>query len=168
MHFTLPGGAAPLEVAGTGGPASRPEATRDTVNRRRSTSDPRRSTVGAGARRARRRADSSSPMVRVLTAFSGYTASSDNAANELTVRDVGSHLVLLGPFSRHGWSHPGPAFAYLMAVPYRLFGSDSAAMLVGALLINGVAIATMVVLARRWGGARARRRRRARSGRSSP
>jgi hypothetical protein len=90
--------------------------------------------------------------VRVLTAFSGYTASSDNAANELTVRDVGTHLVLLGPFSRHGWSHPGPAFAYVMAIPYRIFGSDSAAMLVGALLINGVAIATTVVLARRWGG----------------
>jgi hypothetical protein len=90
--------------------------------------------------------------VRVLTAFSGYAASSDNAANELTVRDVGHHLVLLGPFSRHGWSHPGPAFAYLMAVPYRIFGSDSAAMLAGALLVNGIAIATAVILARRWGG----------------
>jgi hypothetical protein len=90
--------------------------------------------------------------VRMLTAFSGYAASSDNASNELTVRDVGSHLVLLGPFSRNGWSHPGPAFAYLMAIPYRVLGSDSTAMLVGALLVNGIAIATIVVLARRWGG----------------
>jgi hypothetical protein len=90
--------------------------------------------------------------VRMITAFSGYTASSDNAANELAIRDVGSRLVLLGPFSRHGWSHPGPAFAYLMAVPYRVFGSDSAAMLVGALLVNALAIATIVLVARRWGG----------------
>ena len=91
-------------------------------------------------------------IVRVLTAFSGYAASSDNAANELTVRDIGTRMVLLGPFSRHGWSHPGPAFAYLMAIPYRIFGSDSAAMLVGALLVNAVAIAAIVLVARRWGG----------------
>jgi hypothetical protein len=90
--------------------------------------------------------------VRVLTAFSNYAASSDNATNELAVRDIGSRLVLLGPFSRDGWSHPGPAFAYLMAIPYRVLGSDSAAMLVCALLVNAIAVVGIVILARRWGG----------------
>ena len=92
-------------------------------------------------------------MVRVLTGTSaGFHATSDNALNELLVRDVGRHPVLLGPFSRNDWSHPGPLFYYLTAIPYRLFGDRSSAMLVNALLINGVAIGVTITVAKRWGG----------------
>jgi hypothetical protein len=62
------------------------------------------------------------------------------------------HAVLLGPYSRDGWFHPGPAYYYALALPYRALGSTSRAMLVGALLFNGASVAGMAVLARRYGG----------------
>lgn len=81
-----------------------------------------------------------------------YHATGDNAMNEMRVRDIGTHAVLIGPYSRDGWSHPGPLFYYLSAIPYRLLGSNTAAMLVDALLINGIAIAVIVTTAKRWAG----------------
>lgn len=92
-------------------------------------------------------------LIRVITGLgAGFHAASDNALNELFVRDVGHHAVLLGPYSRDEWSHPGPLFYYLSAVPYRLFGANSTAMLADALLINGVAVGLMIATAKRWGG----------------
>ena len=91
-------------------------------------------------------------IIRVLTQFDGFHATGDNALNELAVRDVGKYAVLLGPFSRSGWSHPGPLFYYLTWIPYRLFGANSAAMMVGALLINGAALGTSVIVSHRWLG----------------
>jgi hypothetical protein len=92
-------------------------------------------------------------IVRVLTGIGGNLhATSDNALNELLVRDIGKHPILLGPYSRERWSHPGPLFYYLSWFPYRLFGANSAAMLVDALLINGVAVGVMIAIAKRWGG----------------
>src|SRR6478672_10744199 len=47
--------------------------------------------------------------VRLLTSFgSEFRATWDNALNELLVRDLWTHVVLTGPFSRGNWSHPGP------------------------------------------------------------
>jgi hypothetical protein len=94
-----------------------------------------------------------SAIALVADAGDGYRPVSDHALNELRTRDVGHHAVLLGPFSRDGWFHPGPIFYYLFAVPYRLFGSTSVAMLLGALLVNGASIAGMAYVARRVGGA---------------
>ncbi len=92
-------------------------------------------------------------LIRALTgSSSGFHATSDNAINELLVRDVGRHPILLGPYSRSEWSHPGPLFFYLSAIPYRLFGGRSSAMLATALLINGAAIGVTVAVAKRWGG----------------
>ena len=92
-------------------------------------------------------------IVRILTGIGGsFHATSDNALNELLVRDLGKHPILLGPYSREEWSHPGPLFYYLSWFPYRLFGSNSAAMLVDALLINGISVGVMIAIAKRWGG----------------
>ena len=92
-------------------------------------------------------------IVRILTGIDGnFHAVADNGLNELLVRDLGKHPILLGPYSRDGWSHPGPLFYYLSWLPYRLFGSNSAAMLIDALLINGVAVGVMIAIAKRWGG----------------
>ena len=92
-------------------------------------------------------------IVRVLTGpAAGFHATSDNALNELLVRDVGRHPVLLGPYSRDAWSHPGPLFSYVSAIPYRLLGSRSSAMLADALIINGLAIGVTITVAKRWGG----------------
>ncbi len=68
----------------------------------------------------------------------------DDALLEAKVREVGHHLVLVGPYSRFQWHHPGPALFYLLAVPYRILGSQSFALNVGALL---VATASTVLIA---------------------
>ena len=94
--------------------------------------------------------------VELLRVFAGlgsaFHAVSDNALNELVVRDIGRYPVLLGPYSRSLWSHPGPLFYYVAVIPYRVFGANSSAMLGVALLINGFAIGGMIAIARRWGG----------------
>jgi hypothetical protein len=82
----------------------------------------------------------------------GYRPIGDLAQNELRTRDVPRHLPLTGPFSRDNWFHPGPMYYYVLAVPYRLLGSTSIAILLAALLINAAAIAGMAVIARRHGG----------------
>jgi hypothetical protein len=82
----------------------------------------------------------------------GYHAVNDNALNELVVRAMPGRLPLIGPYARNTWSHPGPLLYFLLWPMYHLFGADSAAMAVGALVINGAAVATVVAIARRWGG----------------
>jgi hypothetical protein len=93
-----------------------------------------------------------SAVVLLIRVGSSFHAIADNAQNELHTRDVGRHLVMLGPYSRDGWNHLGPAMYYLLALPYRLTGSNSVGIYVGALLINAVAIAGMTIIAWRRGG----------------
>jgi hypothetical protein len=81
-----------------------------------------------------------------------YNPIGDLAMTELVTRDVGSRAVVLGPFSRDGWHHPGPALYYLLVLPYRLLGSTSTALSVAALAINGASVAGMAAIARRRGG----------------
>jgi hypothetical protein len=82
----------------------------------------------------------------------GWTPSSDWALIELRVRDVGTrNTPLVGAFSRYGWNHPGPLLFYALALPYRLSGARSSALLVGALLINVGAIAVVLYALRRAG-----------------
>jgi hypothetical protein len=90
--------------------------------------------------------------VHILRELGDFHATTDNALNEMIVRDLGRHLALVGPYARSDWSHPGPLMFYVLALPFHLFGRDSAAMLVGALVVNAVAIGTMIAIARRWGG----------------
>ncbi len=90
--------------------------------------------------------------VALLLGHGDYVAIGDLAATELITRDVGRYAVELGPYSRDGWHHPGPALYYVLAVPYRLFGSTAAALDVGALLVNGASIGAMAFVARRRGG----------------
>ncbi len=81
-----------------------------------------------------------------------YAVTGDLAMTELVTRDVGRYAVEIGPFSRDGWHHPGPALYFLLAVPYRLLGSVTSALDVGALAINGASVVGMAVIARRRGG----------------
>jgi hypothetical protein len=81
-----------------------------------------------------------------------YPVTGDLAMTELVTRDVGRYAVELGPFSRDGWHHPGPAMYVLLAIPYRLLGSTTSALDVGALAINGASVVGMAVIARRRGG----------------
>jgi hypothetical protein len=77
----------------------------------------------------------------------------DQALIQLRVSDVfTSHTPLVGSYQRFGWNQPGPAYLYLLAVPYRLFGSDYAALQAGAIVINALAVGGVLVVAYRRGG----------------
>ncbi len=76
----------------------------------------------------------------------------DHALMELRVRDVGVHPVLLGLYSRDGWSHPGPLVFFTLAIPYRLLGESTSGMVIGALGVNALSVAGMVAIGRRVGG----------------
>jgi hypothetical protein len=76
----------------------------------------------------------------------------DLALIELRTRDVGLHMPLLGSYGRYGFNQPGPLWFYVLAVPYRLFGSRYAALQLGVLGVNAAAVAAIVVVARRRGG----------------
>jgi hypothetical protein len=93
-----------------------------------------------------------SAVVLVFGVGRAYTPFGDQAAIELHTRDVGHHPVLLGPFSRDDWSHPGPALFYLLAVPYRLVAGSSIGLPLGALAINGASVAGMALVAKRRQG----------------
>jgi hypothetical protein len=91
-------------------------------------------------------------VVALVSVGHGYHGADDNAMTELRISDIGAHWPQLGPFSRDGWSHPGPALFYALVLPYRLTGSHSNGLLVGAALVNAAAMAGTVLLARRRGG----------------
>lgn len=85
--------------------------------------------------------------VRALQA--GWIPVGDEALIEMRVRDVPAHFPLLGVYSRFGWSHPGPAQFLALALPYRLLGSVSAALLAGALAGHLLAVTAAWWIARR-------------------
>lgn len=76
----------------------------------------------------------------------------DTAALELGVLEAQGGDRLLGPYSRFGWFHPGPAYFYLQAPLLRLFGQQTWAFYAGALVLNGASILALLGLARRWCG----------------
>lgn len=54
---------------------------------------------------------------------------------------------LFGPYSRFGWHHPGPIFFYLLA-PFHALGGDTVrGLMAGALAINVMTIAAIVLVA---------------------
>lgn len=92
-------------------------------------------------------------LVHLLTAVGGdYHPHGDLATSEMYVRDLGRYLLVVGPYSRDGWFHPGPAFFYLFVVPYRLLGGSSLGLPAGAVLVNGASVVGMALIARRRGG----------------
>lgn len=95
------------------------------------------------------------PVLAVVITRTGhsYVPTGDIGVTDLRVRDVwNGHIPLVGPFSRFGWSHPGPAMFLLLALPNGLFGHASWTTLVGGAALQGVAIVWLAVLAWRRGG----------------
>lgn len=80
-----------------------------------------------------------------------WTATGDYSLIEMRARDVGtSSTPLVGPYSRFGWNHPGPALFYAFAAPYRAFASHGTGLLAGAAIVGAVStIAIVVVFIRR-------------------
>ncbi|HEX4493740.1 MAG TPA: hypothetical protein VH914_21235 [Acidimicrobiia bacterium] len=88
----------------------------------------------------------------VKVAFVHWTPVGDWALLELRARSVGgAHTPLVGPYSRFGWSHPGPALFYALAGPYRIFGGRANGILAAVLLINGASVAGLLIVAWRRG-----------------
>jgi hypothetical protein len=80
-----------------------------------------------------------------------YYPGTDWALFELHTRDVWRHFATVGPYSRYGWNHPGPALFYLLALPYKLSGDRSISMHITALIVNGAALVGIAWVAFRRG-----------------
>lgn len=77
----------------------------------------------------------------------------DQALLALDALDVRHLDQAVGPYSRMGWAHPGPAWFVLLAPLYWLFGSTGEALVAASMLVNGLFAALVVVAAgtgRRW------------------
>lgn len=91
--------------------------------------------------------------IRIVLIKGGYATVGDISNIELRVRDVLTrHTPLVGPYSRYGWNHPGPALYYVLAIPYWLSGRHSSGLAIGALAVNAAACVGVVLLARRRAG----------------
>lgn len=64
------------------------------------------------------------------------TPTSDIAVIESFTLHASRGRLLVGPYSRYGWHHPGPLCFYLFAPVYALAGSSTPGLSAGALLIN--------------------------------
>jgi 4-amino-4-deoxy-L-arabinose transferase-like glycosyltransferase len=82
------------------------------------------------------------------------TTTADLAITELYTSVAAQGRLLVGPYSRFGWHHPGPLYFYLQAPVYALAGSAAAALFAGALALNLASFAILVwTLAREDKGA---------------
>src|SRR5471030_794226 len=83
----------------------------------------------------------------VRTLFGTWHATGDQAVIQLRTLDVGGrHTPLIGPYSRYGWSHPGPALFYALAPILRLFGGHDTGVLAGAVVLNALALVCILVV----------------------
>lgn len=76
----------------------------------------------------------------------------DRAVIALTAADVWRTPVLLGPYSRFYWHHPGPVYFYILGVWNSVFGGRTLGLTLGATAINLAASAGILVIAHRRGG----------------
>lgn len=95
----------------------------------------------------------------IATRTPRWFPASDLAQAELHVRSVPLHMPLVGAAGRIGTifeqgSHPGPAGALALSVPYRLLGSTSSALMGATVVLHVVAIATALLICRRVAGVR--------------
>ena len=77
----------------------------------------------------------------------------DGAALELGTLHAARGVQLLGPYSRFGWSHPGPAYFYLALPIYEAFGQRGPALNLFAVAANAAAAIAIVLAARSLRGA---------------
>lgn len=82
-------------------------------------------------------------IVNFARASPPITTDADFAVIELYTELATRGRLLLGPYSRFGWNHPGPMYFYLQAPFYALSGHTAASLYAGALAINLAAIITL-------------------------
>ena len=75
----------------------------------------------------------------------------DQAIEVLRISDVGGpYTPMVGPWSRWGWAHPGPALFWLLAPTQQLFGNDGVLLACG--LLSTTSAAGIAAVAIRRGG----------------
>lgn len=94
-------------------------------------------------------------MFRLITGGRATVLYGDQALLDLQARRAWHLDLLVGPYSRYGWHHPGPALAYLLALPVRLLEPSGAGLHLGTVLVNGAAAVAVVGWVWRRHGARA-------------
>jgi hypothetical protein len=78
------------------------------------------------------------------TADAAFAPVGDIALIETYTIHATDGQLLLGPYSRYGWNHPGPLYFYVQAPFYALSGDRSAGLSAGALAINLFALGILV------------------------
>src|SRR5689334_2705117 len=86
-------------------------------------------------------------------------AAADFPVSDLAVTETYTILasqgrLLVGPYSRFSWHHPGPLYFYLLAAFYKALGSRTVGLEVGALVINLCSMTAAMLIAFRTGGRR--------------
>lgn len=99
------------------------------------------------------------PMLAVLLQRWGrpYVPVADQAIEDLRIRDVwtfSANTPLTGPYSRFGWDHPGPMIYYLMAPISWVLRQRAWSLIVGNVILQGLAVVWTARLAWKWGGLR--------------
>jgi 4-amino-4-deoxy-L-arabinose transferase-like glycosyltransferase len=84
--------------------------------------------------------------VRLVVAHQDVLLAGDHAALDLGTLDATHGRAVLGPYSRFGFNHPGPAFFYLMAPVMLLTGRASWALYLGVQLLYAATAAALVML----------------------
>ena len=77
----------------------------------------------------------------VKTGIPRFVVEGDYAGLELGARLAWHGKILLGPYSRFGFSHPGPLYFYLLAPAVELAGNASTGLYAGACTMNIMAAA---------------------------
>lgn len=82
-----------------------------------------------------------------------WVPAGDWAMLHLAAGDMGTaNTRWVGPYSRMGWSHPGPMLFWVLAVPWRITSGATWSLLVGAAVVNATALGAALTLAWRRGG----------------
>lgn len=76
----------------------------------------------------------------------------DHALTEIGTRSASEGDQFLGPYSRFGWYHPGPAVFYALVPMYELFSEAAIGILAGAVVLNLLGVVALVMVVARWGG----------------
>ena len=83
----------------------------------------------------------------------GWVPVGDEAVIVLRTSQIGSaDTPLVGVYSTHGWSHPGPILYWLMAPGYFLSNGRPSALLFTSLVMNAICASAIAVAAWRLGG----------------
>jgi len=97
----------------------------------------------------------STVVVVLLAVWAGHiTTDADFAVSQVYVELAARGELLLGPYSRFGWHHPGPIFFYSVVPFYVLAGHEAAAMYAAALAINLAALTAIGAIVARESGRR--------------